>query len=108
MAWQKASGYNRRASVEVNISRYQRVIGEGLRSHTDGRQATEIAIAVGVLNRVLELGRPESIRNHVRNDNLREVCALSLSMQQAHVTTPNRSLAAFSGEVAAALVANDK
>jgi hypothetical protein len=66
MAWQKASGHNRRAPAEVNISRYQRVIGEGLRSHTDGRQATEIAIAVGVLNRMLELGRPESIRNHIR------------------------------------------
>ena len=27
-----------------------------------GRQATEVAIAVGVLNRMLELGRPESVR----------------------------------------------
>jgi hypothetical protein len=62
MAWQKASGYNRRALVEANISRYKRVIGDALRSHTDGRQATEVAIAAGVLNRMLELGRPESVR----------------------------------------------
>ena len=62
MAWQKASGYNRRALVEANISRYKRVIGDALRSHTDGRQATEVAIDAGVLNRMLELGRPESVR----------------------------------------------
>jgi hypothetical protein len=62
MAWQKASGYNRRALVEADISRYKRVIGDALRSHTDGRQATEVVIAVGVLNRMLELGRPESVR----------------------------------------------
>jgi hypothetical protein len=32
MNWQKASGYNRRSKVEAAISRYKRVIGEGLRS----------------------------------------------------------------------------
>ena len=44
------------------ISRWKRVIGDGLRSHTDGRQATEVAIAVDVLNRMLELGRPKYVR----------------------------------------------
>jgi hypothetical protein len=44
------------------VSRWKRVIGGGLRLHTDGRQATEVAIALGVLNRMLELGRPEYIR----------------------------------------------
>jgi hypothetical protein len=62
MAWQKASGYNRRSLVKADISRYKRVIGDALRSHTDGRQTTEVAIAVGVLNRMLELGRPKSVR----------------------------------------------
>ena len=62
MGWQKASGYNWRALVEADISRWKQVIGDGLRSHTDGRQATEVAIAVGVLNRMLELGRPEYVR----------------------------------------------
>jgi hypothetical protein len=56
------SGYNQRALVEAAISRYKRVIGDVLRSHTDGRQATEVAIAVGVLNRMSELGHPESVR----------------------------------------------
>ena len=62
MGWQKASGYNWRALVEADISRYKRVIGDALRSRTDARQATEIAVAVMVLNRMLEVGRPESVR----------------------------------------------
>jgi hypothetical protein len=62
MGWQKASGYNWRALVEADISRYKRIIGDALRSRTDARQATEVAIAVTVLNRMLELGRPQSVR----------------------------------------------
>src|SRR5829696_7793219 len=62
MGWQKASGYNWRALVEADVSRWKRVIGDALRSHTDGRQATEVAIAADVLNRMLELGRPEYVR----------------------------------------------
>ena len=62
MGWQKASGYNWRALVEADISRYKRVIGDALRSRTDARQATEVIIAVRALNRMLELGRPESVR----------------------------------------------
>src|SRR3954449_8207424 len=62
IGWQKTSGYNRRALVEAAISRYKRVIGDGLRSRTDRRQATEVAIRARALNRMLELGRPESVR----------------------------------------------
>jgi hypothetical protein len=62
IGWQRASGYNWRALVEADISRWKRVIGDGLRSQTDGRQATEVAIAAKVLNRMLELGRPEYVR----------------------------------------------
>jgi hypothetical protein len=46
----------------IAVSRYKRVIGDTLRSRTDRRQATEVAIAVEALNRMLELGRPESVR----------------------------------------------
>ena len=62
MGWQKTSGYNRRALAEAAMSRYKRVIGDALRSRTDRRQAVEVAIAVRALNRMLELGRPESVR----------------------------------------------
>jgi len=62
MGWQKASGYNWRARAEATIGRFKRVIGDGLRSHTEEHRATEMDVAVHVLNRMLELGRPESVR----------------------------------------------
>ena len=58
MAWQKAV-YNWRALVEADMSRFKRVIGNGLRSRTDHRRATEVKTAVNALNRMLELKRPE-------------------------------------------------
>jgi hypothetical protein len=62
MGWQKASGYNWRALVEADISRFKLVIGGALRSRTDKRRATEVTVAVGALNHMLELGRPEYVR----------------------------------------------
>jgi Transposase DDE domain len=53
MHWQKASGYNDRALVEADISRYKRVIGDALRSRTEARRATEVAIAVRLLSHPL-------------------------------------------------------
>ena len=44
------------------MSRSKRVIGDGLHSQTDGCQTTEVAIAAEVLNRMLNLGRPEYVR----------------------------------------------
>jgi hypothetical protein len=44
------------------MSRYKQVIGDGLRSHTNKRRATEVNVAVHVLNRMLGLGRPNSVR----------------------------------------------
>jgi hypothetical protein len=48
--------------METAISRFKRVIVDTLRSRTDRRRATEVAIAVTALNRMLELGRPKSVR----------------------------------------------
>jgi hypothetical protein len=62
MGWQKRSGYTRRALVESAISRLKRVLGDALRSRTDQRRMTEVAIAVHALNRMLEIGRPKSVR----------------------------------------------
>jgi Transposase DDE domain len=62
MGWQRALGYNRRALAEASIGRFKRVIGDALRSCTERRQATELAVAVSALNRMLELGRPKSVR----------------------------------------------
>ena len=46
----------------ADIGRWKRVIGHALRSQTNERQAAEVAIAVDVLNRMLELGRPSYVR----------------------------------------------
>jgi len=62
MGWQRASGYTKRARAEATIGRFKRVIGDGLRARTDERRATEMDVAVQALNRMLELGRPESVR----------------------------------------------
>ena len=61
-AWQKASGYTKRSRAEAAISQFKQVIGDGLRSRTDRRRATEVDVAVHALNRMLELGRPISVR----------------------------------------------
>jgi hypothetical protein len=62
MAWQRDSGYNQRAGVEGQFARWKQVIGDGLRFHSDEARATEVAIAAQVLNRMLDLGRPDSVR----------------------------------------------
>ena len=62
MAWQKASGYIRRVRAETAVGRWKRVIGDRLRSHTDERRATEVDVAVHVLNRMLKLGGPKYVR----------------------------------------------
>jgi hypothetical protein len=50
------------APVETAIGRYKQVIGDGLRFRKDGRRATEVRVAVHALNRMLEFGRPISVR----------------------------------------------
>jgi len=62
MAWQRDSGYNQRAGVEGQFARWKQVIGDGLRFHSDAARATEVAIAAQVLNRMLDLGCPSSVR----------------------------------------------
>ena len=62
MAWQKASGYTKRARAEAALGRWKQVIGDRLRAHTDEGRATEVDVAVYVLNRMLDLGRPNYVR----------------------------------------------
>ncbi len=62
MSWQTASGYNRRARAEATMNRWKQAIGDELRAHTDERRATEVAVTVHSLNRMLDLGRPSYVR----------------------------------------------
>ena len=42
------------------MSRYKHIIGDTLQSHS--RPAQEVETRIAVLNRMLDLGRPESVR----------------------------------------------
>ena len=61
-ARQKASGCTKRAQAEAAIGEFKQVIGDGLRSRTDRRRAIKMDVTVHAFNRMLELGRPISVR----------------------------------------------
>lgn len=60
--WKKASGYHRRSLVENLMYRLKTLTGHSLWAREVSSQATEVAIRVGVLNRMSELARPQSVR----------------------------------------------
>ena len=62
MAWQNASGYNKRARVEATMNRWKQMTGDEARAHADERRTTEVAVVVHALNRMLDLGRPNYVR----------------------------------------------
>lgn len=62
MAWQEAFGSSKQAKAETAMSRFKQVIGNGPHSRKDRRRATEVEAAAYVLNRMLEPGRPNSVR----------------------------------------------
>ena len=88
MPWQKASGYTTRARAEAAIGRFKQVIGDGLRSRTDDRRATEVDAAVHALNRMAELGRPNSVRTVWSQTGTGLVRPLCGSVQQAGCGLP--------------------
>ncbi len=61
--WQNAAGYGRHSLVETTMGRYKRIIGPQLRARSFAGQQTEAAIGVVILNRMLETGRPDSVRS---------------------------------------------
>ena len=44
------------------MARWKGVLGDTLRFHSDQAQATEVIVGVAVLKRMLDLGRPNSVR----------------------------------------------
>lgn len=62
LAWQAATGYGRRARVETTMGRYKALIGSRMRARGFAGQQAEAAIGVAVLNRMLQAGRPDSVR----------------------------------------------
>jgi hypothetical protein len=58
--WQKASGSHLQARVENAFFWYKSVIGDGLRAGSPGGREVEASLACRILNRMTELGTPES------------------------------------------------
>src|SRR5918995_5187151 len=61
-AWRKSTGHGRRSLVETAIGRYKALIGPRLRARTLVNQQGEVAIGVGVLNRIIRVAKPVSVR----------------------------------------------
>ncbi len=59
-AWQKESGYRQQARVENGFYRYKSMLGGRLKARAGDAQRREAMIGCQILNRMAELGRPQS------------------------------------------------
>jgi Transposase DDE domain len=59
-AWKRTSGYYDQAHAENAFSRYKRTFGGRLRARREEAQEREASLACALLNRMRELGRPQS------------------------------------------------
>lgn len=58
--WQKKTGYNERALVEVAFYRYKKIIGRMMHSHNFDNQKAEAYLACKALNMMIGLGMPKT------------------------------------------------
>ena len=61
-AWREATEYGKRSLVETAIGRYKALIDPRLRARTLSNQQGEIARGVEVLNRMIQVAKPVSVR----------------------------------------------
>jgi hypothetical protein len=60
--WKQRSGYHKRSLVETSFFRLKTVFSERLRSRRDDTQSTEAMVRCAALNRMSNLGMPDSYR----------------------------------------------
>lgn len=60
--WKKGSGYHRRSLAENAMYRFKTLTGNRLWARRLDSQAVEVAVRVGVINRMADLARPKSTR----------------------------------------------
>lgn len=58
--WKEDSGYHRRSLVESTMFRLKTILGDRVLAREDSRQRTEMKIGFSILNRMLQLGMPDS------------------------------------------------
>jgi hypothetical protein len=61
-AWRKATEYGKRSLVETAIGRYKALIVPRLRARTLANQQGEVALGSEVLNRMIRVAKPVSVR----------------------------------------------
>ena len=62
LGWQRETDYGKRSMAETAMARYKRIFGDHLHARKLPGQQAEAAIGVAVLNRMIETGRPDSVR----------------------------------------------
>jgi len=62
LGWQRDTDYGRRSKAETAMARYKRILGDHLHARKLPGQQAEAAIGVAVLNRMMDAGRPDSVR----------------------------------------------
>ena len=58
--WKREHGYHLRSLVETALFRFKRIISRVLRSRERSRERTEARLGCKILNRMRQLGMPES------------------------------------------------
>jgi hypothetical protein len=71
------------------------VIGDGLRSRTDQRRATEVDVAVYTLNRMLDLTQRISVRIALSRTGLRLLRPCPWSVQQRRLRCQRRTFITY-------------
>jgi hypothetical protein len=61
-AWRKVTGHGRRSLVETATGRYKALIGPRLRACTLANQQGEVVLGTEVLNRMIRVDKPVSVR----------------------------------------------
>ena len=59
--WRVDTGHHQQARVENTFHRHKRTFGRGLRARTEDGQFAEVLTGCRILNRMLALGKPQSI-----------------------------------------------
>jgi hypothetical protein len=60
--WRKATGHGRRSLAETAMGRYKALIGPRLRARGLVNRQGEVALGVEVLNRMIRVAKPVSVR----------------------------------------------
>jgi IS5 family transposase len=60
--WKKESGYHRRSLAETAMFREKRIFGDSVSAHSFNGQATQLLVRCAILNRMTQLGMPDSYK----------------------------------------------